>query len=65
MGAPRGPQVPITAPLGFHVEEMRFFGGTLYATSRNGTLATLDPATGAVTVLPVSLGRSSALEIFE
>lgn len=60
-----GTPVTITAPAGFHVEEMRFFDGTLYASSRNGTLVTIDPITGATAVLPVNLGRFSAMEVFE
>jgi len=60
-----GTPVPITAPPSFHVEDMRFFGGKLYAASRDGTLCTIDPTTGAITVLPVSLGRFTAIEVFE
>lgn len=47
-----------------HIEEMRFYGGTLYATSRDGTLVTIDPATGAVTVL-ASIPRANAMDVFE
>jgi hypothetical protein len=47
-----------------HVEEMRFYQGTLYATSRDGTLVTIDPATGAVTVL-ATIPRSNAMEVFD
>lgn len=60
-----GTPVPIAAPAGFQVEEMRFFAGTLYATSRDGTLVAIDPATGAATPLPVNIGRSGAIEVFE
>jgi hypothetical protein len=59
-----GPAVTITAGPGFHVEDMRFFAGALYASSRDGTLVTIDPATGTTTVLPVSLGRFNAMEVF-
>ena len=58
-----GPAVPITAWPGFHVEDMRFFAGTLYATSRDGTLVTIDLETGTATALPVSLGRFTAMEV--
>ena len=60
----RGTTVPIVGPPGFHVEDMRFFEGRLYAVPRNGALAIIDPATGAVTPLPVSLGRFSAMELY-
>jgi IPT/TIG domain-containing protein len=60
-----GTPVAITAPPGFHVEDMRFFAGRLYATSRDSTLAVIDPVSGVATVLPVSLGRSGAMEVFE
>lgn len=61
-----GTQVPLVANTPFlHVEEMRFLGGTLYASSRDGALVTIDPATGQVTVLPVSIGRFNAMEAFE
>jgi hypothetical protein len=60
-----GTPVPLGGPAGFHVEEMRFFAGTLYAASRTGTLVTIDPRNGVVTVLPVNLGRFTAMEVFE
>lgn len=60
-----GTAIPITAAPGFHVEEMRFFDGTLYAVSRNSRLVTIDPATGITTELPVNLGRFNAMEVFE
>jgi hypothetical protein len=60
-----GPPVTIAAPPGFQIEDMRFFDGTLYATTRSGTLVTIDPVTGATTVLPLGLGRFSAMEVFE
>jgi len=60
----QGMPVPLIASPNFHVEEMRFFAGKLYASSRDGTLVTIDPATGATTVLPVNLGRFNAMEIF-
>ncbi len=58
-----GTPVPIIAP-GFHMEDMRFFQGTLYAASHEG-LVTLDPTTGIVTTLPVDVGRVNAIEVFE
>jgi hypothetical protein len=60
-----GTPVPIAATSGFHVEEMRFFAGKLYATSRDGRLVTIDPASGAITQLPVSPPRSGAMEVFD
>jgi hypothetical protein len=60
-----GTPVPITAGSGFHVEEMRFFAGRLYASSRDSTLVTIDPASGAVTPLPVVPGRHGAMEVFD
>ena len=60
-----GDPVSITAAPGFHVEEMRFFAGTLYAASRDGTLVSIDPATGATTVILGGIGRYNAMEIFE
>lgn len=60
-----GVAVPLTGPVGFSVEEMRFFEGTLYAASRTGALATIDPVTGIVTPLAAPLGRFTAMELFE
>jgi hypothetical protein len=60
-----GTAVPLTAPPSFHVEEMRFLGGTLYAISRDGSLAKIDPATGTVTVLPITVGRALAMEVLD
>jgi hypothetical protein len=60
-----GTPVPLTGVPGLHIEEMRAFGGVLYATTRLGTLVTIDPATGIVTTLPVAPGRANAMEIFE
>lgn len=59
-----GTPVPIVTPSGFHVEDMRFFQGTLYVSTYEG-LVTLDPLTGSVTALPVNLGRFNAIEVFE
>jgi hypothetical protein len=47
-----------------HIEEMRFYQGTLYATSRDGTLVTIDPATGTVTLL-AAIVRANAIEVFD
>jgi hypothetical protein len=60
-----GSGVTLTAPASFHVEEMRFLDGTLYATSRDGTVATIDPVTGTVTVLPITVGRALAMEVLD
>lgn len=62
----RGTPVPLVSDQPyFHVEEMRFLGGTLYAASRDGTFVTIDPATGQVTVLSTTLGRFNAMEALE
>jgi hypothetical protein len=47
-----------------HIEEMRFFQGVLYAASRDGSLVTIDPATGAVTFV-ATITRANAMEVFE
>ncbi|MDB4955776.1 MAG: hypothetical protein JWO36_3345 [Myxococcales bacterium] len=60
-----GTPVPIIASPDFHVEEMRFLDGVLYASSRDQTLVTIDPQTGVTTVLPVFIGRCNAMAIFE
>lgn len=48
---------------GFRIEEMRVFGGALYAGSSSG-LVTLDPATGAFTQVPGAPGRYQAMEVW-
>lgn len=60
-----GTPVPLTAPTNFHVEEMRFFAGKLYATTRDSRFVTIDPATAVVTQLPLSLGRNGAMEVYD
>lgn len=60
-----GTPVPIVASSQFHVEEMRFFHGVLYAASRDGALVTIDPATGATTLVPVPSQRYKAMEVFD
>ena len=60
-----GTLVPITGAPTLHVEELRFFAGRLYASSRDGTLVTIDPSTGATSVVPVPIGRVHAMELFE
>ncbi len=60
LGAP----VPITGLPFVHVEDLRFFAGTLYASNRNGQLLSIDPTTGAATVLPIAPGRISAIEVY-
>lgn len=60
-----GPALAVDGPPGLHVEDMRFFAGTLYAVTRDQTMVTIDPATGAVTKLPVTTPRVHALEVFE
>ena len=59
-----GPTVPLVAPPGTHVEELRFFDGVFYATTRSGALLTIDPTTGATTTLPVAPGRTRAMDVF-
>lgn len=44
---------------------MRFLHGTVYVTSRDGTLVTLAPLADVVTLLHVNLGRTNAIEVFE
>jgi streptogramin lyase len=58
-----GTPVSIVTPPGFHVEDMRFFQGTLYVSTYEG-LVTLDPLTGSVTG-PVVPGRFNAIEVFD
>jgi hypothetical protein len=60
-----GTPVPLATTAAFSVEEMRFFAGKLYATSRDGSFVTIDPASGTVTPVPVSLPRSGAMEVFD
>lgn len=60
-----GDRVIISTPANLHVEEMRFFDGVLYASNRNGTLITIDPATGATEQLPINPGRVFAMEVFQ
>lgn len=59
-----GTPIELTGVTNLHIEEMRFFAGTLYATSRDGNLVAIDPHTGAVTVREAIL-RASAMEVFE
>lgn len=59
-----GTPVKLAGTATLHVEELRFFGGTLYAASRDGTLVAIDPATGAVTVVANVL-RANAMEVFD
>lgn len=60
-----GPGLPITGPSGFQIEEMRFFRGALYASTRAGALVTIDPRTGTTAVVEANLGRFTAMEVFE
>jgi hypothetical protein len=59
-----GTPVVVQSPT-IHVEEMRFFQGTLYAVSRDSSLVTINPTTGAVEGVPVPPERYKAMEIFE
>ncbi|HVK75349.1 MAG TPA: IPT/TIG domain-containing protein [Kofleriaceae bacterium] len=60
-----GPAVPLVATPAVHIEEMRFFRGTLYAWSRDGRFLSIDPTTGATTAIPAPIGRYPAMEVFE
>lgn len=60
-----GPAVPLTGAPALHVEDMRFFAGVLYATSRDGTVVTIDPGSGAVAVVATGLGRFHAMEVYD
>jgi hypothetical protein len=60
----QGKAIPISAPTSFYIEELRFFEGTLYATTADSKLVTIDPTTGAMGVVPLNLGRFSAMELF-
>jgi hypothetical protein len=59
-----GTAIPIIAWPGFQVEDLRYFADTLYAVSRDGTLAAIDPSTGIATSL-ASPGRFTAIEVFD
>ncbi|MBA3503011.1 MAG: IPT/TIG domain-containing protein [Myxococcota bacterium] len=59
-----GTPVKLLGTPSLHIEEMRFFGGKLFAASRDGNLVEIDPATGAVTHV-ASIFRSNAMEVFE
>lgn len=59
-----GTPVKLLGNPSLHVEEMRFFDGMLYAASRDGTLVTIDPASGAVSVV-TTIPRANAMEVFE
>lgn len=48
----------------FSISDLRWLDGTLYATTTNGNLVTIDPATGTVTTLG-QIGSSYALEVLE
>lgn len=57
-----GTPVKLVGSAGLHVEEMRFFSGKLYATSRDSTLVEIDPATGMTTVI-AAIVRANAMEV--
>ena len=60
-----GAPLPVALEVGLHFEELRYFNGLLYAPATDETLRSIDPATGAVTTLPVAPGRSNAMELVE
>lgn len=59
-----GPPVTLDADPFFFIDEMRFAGGTLYATS-GSALFTIDPATGATERLPLPPFSIGALATYE
>jgi hypothetical protein len=59
-----GTPVKLLGSATLHIEEMRFFGGTLYAASRDGSLVEIDPVTGAVTHV-ATIFRANAMEVFQ
>ncbi|HLL25303.1 MAG TPA: IPT/TIG domain-containing protein [Kofleriaceae bacterium] len=59
-----GPPIRLLGSFSFHVEELRAYGGKLYATSRDGTFVQIDAATGVVTRL-ATIPRSLAMDVFE
>ena len=59
----RGTVFPLT-PFA-HVTGMRFLDGTLYASTRDQTLVSIDPATGATTVVESFGTQIASLELFE
>ena len=59
-----GIPVELTGNPSLHIEELRFFHGTLYAASRYGRLLTIDPTTG-VTTLVNTAAYANAMEVFE
>lgn len=61
----QGTPVTITGFPGFHVEEMRFFEGRLYATSRDGSLVVIDLVSATATRVQGFTGRHGAMEVFE
>lgn len=57
-----GSPVTLQGSAGFRVEELRVLDHVLYATSGDSTLCTIDPATGAVSIVTY-INRSSAMEV--
>ena len=60
-----GPLRPLEGMPGLHVEDLHYFDRTLYATTRDSGLLTIDPVTAAVTVVPVPLDRVRAIARYE
>jgi hypothetical protein len=60
-----GTPIPVALEPGLHFEELRFYQGLLYGTATDETLRSIDPVTGATTLLPVAPGRSNAMELVE
>ncbi len=60
-----GTPVELTGGFTVHIEDMRWLGGVLYAVNSDQTLITVDPSTGVTTTLPVSPGRSNAMEVIQ
>ncbi|HUS33160.1 MAG TPA: IPT/TIG domain-containing protein [Kofleriaceae bacterium] len=57
-----GAAVTLKGAASFSVEELRVVDHVLYATSRDGTLCTIDPTTGVVTVL-APIPRTNAFDV--
>ncbi|MFN0253699.1 MAG: IPT/TIG domain-containing protein [Kofleriaceae bacterium] len=57
-----GPSVPLVPPTA--VSDLRWFAGTIYATTSSGSLHAIDPATGTVTTIGF-VGSTHALEVLE
>jgi hypothetical protein len=57
-----GTPVTLTGPPTFQIEELRVVDHVMYAASRDGTLCTIDPTTGMVTVV-ANISRANAFDV--